>query len=563
MRLATRTFLSTFLPLAALLVGSFWALRLSVMDAVREDLRHSVRQNQLALANERVRDQFQAARALSILTENPALKAGLQLLLTERQDRVEARRTVEDQLTEIATSLNFDILAVSGPDGRLLAGIRRVGNIIHPLDLEVSNTHKGFFAEDGRMYQLASGPINQNDENLGQLTVGERFDLARFGTPMVLTRNGRIVDASSKDLASTTMEIALARCASGAECEIQAHGATYLSLPVNSSSGDGYMLRTLQNVDAAGAPMNTVIWKVFVSAGLVALAAALGISLVGSGSIARPIASMVQRLKDTELTGELPEFEVDTVRIQEICELAKGFNRASTAVRGSREQLVHAYVEFTGSLANALDARDPYTAGHSRRVSEFSCAIGRVLGLSEPELGDLRIGALLHDIGKIGISDSILLKPGRLTDHEEALIRQHPVIGRRILQGVQGFHAYLDVVELHHENWDGTGYPHGFKAERTPLAARIVKVADAFDAMTSDRPYRPGMSHESAVRILESGTGTQFDESIVQAFAKLPLGLRSLVSSSLSDTESLKRLSDAVTGKEPAVPVSTSVMEDA
>jgi HD-GYP domain-containing protein (c-di-GMP phosphodiesterase class II) len=172
---------------------------------------------------------------------------------------------------------------------------------------------------------------------------------------------------------------------------------------------------------------------------------------------------------------------------------------------------------------------------------------------------------LLHDIGKIGISDSILLKPGRLTDQEEALIRQHPVIGRRILEGVQGFHAYLDVVELHHENWDGTGYPHGFKAERTPLAARIVKVADAFDAMTSDRPYRPGMSHESAVRILESGTGTQFDESIVQAFAKLPLGLRSLVSSSLSDTESLKRLSDAVTGKEPAVPVAsvTSVMEDA
>jgi HD-GYP domain-containing protein (c-di-GMP phosphodiesterase class II) len=563
MRLATRTFLSTFLPLAALLVGSFWALRLSVMAAVRDDLRHSVRQNQLALANERVRDQFQAARVLGILTENPTLKAGVQLLLTERQDRIEALQTVEDQLREIATSLNFDILAVSSSDGRLLAGIRRVGSNIYPLDLKVANTSNGFFAgflaEDGRMYQLASGPINQNDENLGQLTVGERFDLARFGTPMVLTRNGHIVDASSKNLNDISLETALTQCSSGAECEIQSHGETYLSLPINSASADGYLLRTLQNVDAAGAPMNVAIWKVFVTAGLVALAAALAISLIGSGSIARPIAAMVERLKATELTGELPEFEVDTVRIHEICELAKGFNRASTAVRGGREQLVHAYVEFTGSLANALDARDPYTAGHSRRVSEYSCAIARIVGLSEPQLDDLRIGALLHDIGKIGISDSILLKPGRLTGEEEALIRQHPVIGRRILEGVQGFHAYLDVVELHHENWDGTGYPHGLKAEQTPLAARIVKVADAFDAMTSDRPYRSGMTHESAVHILERGAGTQFDETIVRAFARLPLGIRSLVSASVPHAVSLRKLSDAITGREPA-PI---VLEDA
>src|ERR1700719_2076938 len=140
MRLATRTFLSIFVPLAALLVGSFWVLRLSVMAAVRDDLRRSVHQNQLALANERTRDQFQAARVLSILIENPSLKAGVQLLITERQDRAEARRTVDDQLTEIATTLNFDILAVLGSDGRLLAGIRRVGRTIYPLDLKVSNT---------------------------------------------------------------------------------------------------------------------------------------------------------------------------------------------------------------------------------------------------------------------------------------------------------------------------------------------------------------------------------------------------------------------------------------
>ncbi len=549
MRLSTRTFLSTFLPLAALLVGSFWALRASVMAAVRDDLRHSVRQNQLALANERARDQFQAARVLGTLTENPALKAGLQLLLSERQDRAEARRTVDDQLWGIATSLNFDILAVSGPEGRPLAGIRRVGNSLQPLDLKSSASQQGFLAADGRMYQLASGPINQNDENLGTLTVGERFDLARFGTPMVLTQNGKIVDSTAAGADMGALEIGLENCSSQAECEIQAGGQTYLSLPVNSSTGtptgNGYLLRSLQNVDEAGAAMNAVIWKVFFSAALVALAAALGISLIGSRSIARPIADMALRLEAAEETGELPEFAGDSVPIHEIRELARGFNRASASVRLSREQLVHAYVEFTGSLANALDARDPYTAGHSRRVSQYSCAIAEVLGLSGQPLDDLRIGALLHDIGKIGISDSILLKAGRLTDEEEALIRQHPVIGRRILEGVQGFHNYLDVVELHHENWDGTGYPHGLKEEHTPLSARIVKVADAFDAMTSDRPYRRGMSHQDAVRILEKESGTQFDDSIVRAFAKLPIGIR-------ERSDSLLNLSEAVNGQRSA-----------
>src|ERR1700722_4306446 len=140
MRLATRTFFSTFVPLAALLVGSFWALRASVMAAVRDNLRRSVHQNQLALAGERTRDQLQAARILGILTENPALKAGVQLLLTERNDRTEAPRPVDDQLREIAISLNFDLLAVSGPDGRPLAGIRRAGKEIQVLDLNASNT---------------------------------------------------------------------------------------------------------------------------------------------------------------------------------------------------------------------------------------------------------------------------------------------------------------------------------------------------------------------------------------------------------------------------------------
>jgi len=123
----------------------------------------------------------------------------------------------------------------------------------------------------------------------------------------------------------------------------------------------------------------------------------------------------------------------------------------------------------------------------------------------------------LHDIGKIGVSDVLLQKPGRLTDEEFTLIKKHPVVGRRILQSVQGFAKYLPAVELHHENWDGTGYPKRQRGQETPLDARIIHVADAYDAMTTDRSYRPGMSHDRAMDILAENASVQFDPDVVAA----------------------------------------------
>jgi HD-GYP domain-containing protein (c-di-GMP phosphodiesterase class II) len=134
----------------------------------------------------------------------------------------------------------------------------------------------------------------------------------------------------------------------------------------------------------------------------------------------------------------------------------------------------------------------------------------------------IRVGALLHDIGKIGVADAVLQKPGRLTTEEFALVQQHPVIGRRILEQVQGFAHFLGAVELHHENWDGSGYPLGQKTYETPLDARIIHVADAYDAMTTDRAYRRGMTHEQAIAILLENAGRQFDPRIVTVFVTLP-----------------------------------------
>ncbi|MEZ5366657.1 MAG: HD-GYP domain-containing protein [Bryobacterales bacterium] len=155
-------------------------------------------------------------------------------------------------------------------------------------------------------------------------------------------------------------------------------------------------------------------------------------------------------------------------------------------------------------MTSAVDARDVYTLGHSRRVSGYAVQLATQMGLPAEEIEILRVGGLLHDVGKIGVPDAVLRKPGRLTAEEMQLIQQHPVIGRHIVERVEGFSAYLPIIELHHENYDGSGYPCGQRGEETPLAARIVHVVDAYDAMTSDRPYRSGMTHEQATAIWRS-----------------------------------------------------------
>ena len=173
------------------------------------------------------------------------------------------------------------------------------------------------------------------------------------------------------------------------------------------------------------------------------------------------------------------------------------------------------------TLAEALDARDSYTAGHGIRVGDYAHAIALDLGFGPPELEQLRVAAQLHDIGKIGIPDGILLKPGPLKAEEYGLVKLHPQIGRRILEKAQTFEELLPIVELHHENFDGTGYPYGLAGDKIPLGARIVRVADSFDAMTTDRAYRPAYRPEAAMREIQNCSSTHFDPQVVMAFVRV------------------------------------------
>ena len=181
-------------------------------------------------------------------------------------------------------------------------------------------------------------------------------------------------------------------------------------------------------------------------------------------------------------------------------------------------QLDQAYLETITCLARAVEARDHSTGQHVERVRLFSVNIAERMGISGDDRRHVEFGALLHDIGKIGVPDMILSKRGPLTPDEWQIMRRHPQIGRQVLSGIAFLAPSLDAVLSHHERWDGTGYPNGLRGDAIPLAGQIVAVADAFDAMTADRPYRKGLSPEAGLAELVRHRGTQFSPQIVDAF---------------------------------------------
>ncbi|MDX9746655.1 MAG: response regulator [Syntrophales bacterium] len=178
-------------------------------------------------------------------------------------------------------------------------------------------------------------------------------------------------------------------------------------------------------------------------------------------------------------------------------------------------------IETFKSLVASIQVRDHYTEEHSRRVMNLALEVAQAMGCDEAQQESLRIAAMLHDIGKIAIPDTVLLKPGRLTDDEYAIIKKHPVIGESILQSIVIFEEERDIILHHHERWDGRGYPEGLAGENIPLLARILCVADSYDAMTNTRPYRQAMRMEDAVVELLKNRGTQFDEQVVDCLVRL------------------------------------------
>jgi putative nucleotidyltransferase with HDIG domain len=274
---------------------------------------------------------------------------------------------------------------------------------------------------------------------------------------------------------------------------------------------------TLTSIDAAArAPTRAALYALAtIALGGFVLAA------IGSFALARQLAEPINRVSSEIATMTTARDFGRTLALtgtsRELDALTTTFNDLMRGLGAAESETRAAYLGAIRALAAALDARDPYTAGHSERVSTLSVMIGRMMNISSGELEILRLGALLHDIGKIGVSDDILRKTGPLTAAEFEQIKRHPALGARILRQVPFLASHLPIVELHHERPDGRGYPFGLCGEDIPLAARIVHVADAFDAMTSARAYRAARGASEAFAELQRYVDTQFDAACVDA----------------------------------------------
>jgi ribonuclease P protein subunit RPR2 len=226
------------------------------------------------------------------------------------------------------------------------------------------------------------------------------------------------------------------------------------------------------------------------------------------------VASLRARLEDTE--------RQTAARQRQLERYAADLREVFKQERARAQELRRSYMATVRALSNAVEARDAYTGKHAERVAAYGIELAGAAGLDIADSPQIEFGFLLHDVGKVGVPDAILFKTSSLTEEEYALVRRHPLIGSEILRDVDFLGEGKLVVRHHHERWDGSGYPDGLAGEAIPLAARVFAVADALDALTTDRPYRPASSFEHARRVVCAGSGTQFDPAVVAAYEQIP-----------------------------------------
>lgn len=269
---------------------------------------------------------------------------------------------------------------------------------------------------------------------------------------------------------------------------------------------------------AAATQMTRTSW--FVAA--LAVAFAVAAAILAANALSRPVralAESVHRMSEGDLSQR-----VQVPGTFELAELAEGFNHMGGELEKSIEKLKLAarenqelFLNSIRALAAAVDAKDPYTRGHSERVARYSVAIARHLGQPVEEVRKVRIAALLHDVGKIGIDDRILRKPTALTDDEFEIMKLHPVKGALIMGQIPQLKWIIPGMKYHHEKWDGTGYPDGLRGDEIPMLARIISVADTFDAMTTTRPYQKAMRSDYVVSRIKTFAGTRYDTHVIEA----------------------------------------------
>ncbi len=541
-RLLVKTLAVSFVTVFLLLVIVFVVVSVSVGDQVRQSVTANLESSQrmfAALENRRQREQVAQA---SMLAENPTLKAALDTYQVEARtssDAVKAQllATIDGELKKLAGSVESDAVVLVDMHQNALASAGRMGERFpRGRAVALASGREGTFDGIARMgesvFRVVAVPLRFGDgTSVGTLYLATSLDgayaeeLARLaGTKTAIISDGLMLASTLPPGVAREFESKVAATRLEADT-IPLNGESYAYRRLVAVGGTSFYALGSIDESSRGAMRQAMgnLALTAVGASILALVGSLTLARLLSQPIRRLAKSLSQMAASHDVTSRLPL----TGSSSEIDALTETFNDLMASVALAEAQTEAAYTGAIRALATALDARDPYTAGHSDRVSVLSVAIGRTMALSPDDLEVLRLGALLHDIGKIGVPDEVLRKPGPLTDPEFELIKQHPVLGARILRNVPFLSRHIAIVELHHERPDGRGYPAGLSGDDIPLAARIVHVADAYDAMTSARAYRGARPSGDALRELWRCAGTEFHADIVGALANALPGVTS------------------------------------
>ena len=529
-RLVVRTTLGTFAVVAFVLSAVLGVIAIQGSGYVRSTVSDKLAAGQRMLSALEQRQSRELQAQVAMLAENPTLKAAIDIYSTELSrpgaaPRAELLATIQGELEKLARRIQPDVVAVSDPSGIVLAAAgRRAADWPNTMPVVASRGPEAFVTLKTGVFRRVVAPIVIQDVPLGVLELATALDQDYAQQLSVLSGANTLVVADGHIVAATLPADAL-RALSPAVLETLAGaqtvtlGGTQYAVRLLFQPGAGFVY-ALDSIDASVGPVMADALRAMLIIACAAFAIAGLASLWMARSLSSPIDTLSQSLAEMTQSRAFGEDLPVTGSSLEVDALTRTFNTMMRSVLAAQAETRSAYVGTIRALAMALDARDPYTAGHSERVSAISVGIGRQIGLDHVQLDILRLGALLHDIGKIGIGDDVLRKPDALTREEFELIKEHPGLGARILRSVPFLAPHLPIVELHHERPDGRGYPYGLTSEQTPLLARIVHVADAFDAMTSARAYRRAWSSAEAVRELWRCAGTQFDAEIVQALVQ-------------------------------------------
>jgi putative nucleotidyltransferase with HDIG domain len=529
-RLVVRTSVAMFAVVTIVLTAILLVIAVQGSHYVRDTVTDKLAAGQRMLSALEQRQSRELQTQVAILAESPTLKAAIdtyqsELAASNASSRAELILTIERELGKLAARVQADVLAVTDPAGHVLAAAGRYrkdwpGFMTPP----TAQDRESMVSLPSGLFRRVSAPLALGDAEIGVLIVATAMGReyaqrvsALSGAGTLVTSDGRVVATTLPQDAANAITPAIVRSLPG-RSTVSLGDAEYAVREVMQSGSAA--VYTLDSIDGAvapalGAALNAMIWLAIAAFSIAGL-----VSVWTARSLSHPIDTLSRSLSDMTQSGSFDTTLSASGSSLEVDALTHTFNSMMMSVSAAEAETQGAYVGAIRALALALDARDPYTAGHSERVSAISVAIGNDIGLPRAQLDVLRLGALLHDIGKIGISDNVLRKPTALTPEEFELIKEHPALGARILRTVPFLTEHLPIVELHHERPDGRGYPYGLTSSETPLLARIVHVADAFDAMTSARAYRPALDSGDAIRELWRCAGTQFDAEVVQSLVQ-------------------------------------------